>query len=442
MAEKVAIVTLGCEKNLVDSDIMSQLIEEKGYQRVASPEEATVCIVNTCGFIDAAKEESIQAILDIADYKETGQLKALIVAGCLTQRYKEMLIQEMPEIDGIVGTGDFDKIADIIEQALAGHKPVSVGNPVFSYERVWRRKVPEGTATAYLKIAEGCDNRCTFCVIPQLRGKFRSRSFESIVEEARMLAEQGVKELCLIAQDLTNYGVDLYGCHALPELLNRIAEVDGIEWIRLHYMYPGAFTDELLEVIATNPKVCKYIDMPLQHSEDRILKRMLRPGRQRDIRALIAKIRDRIPDVALRTSIIVGFPGETEEEFERLCDFVREIQFDRLGVFTYSQEEGTPAARLPDQIDEETKERRANTLMEIQREVAAQRSQRFIGKELPVLIERYDGQNDVFIGRTPYDAPEIDGEVFVSGYRGKQGRIVNVRITHAHDYDLTGVACE
>ncbi|HEY8342460.1 MAG TPA: 30S ribosomal protein S12 methylthiotransferase RimO [Calditerricola sp.] len=441
MTEKVAIVTLGCEKNLVDSDIMSRLIEEKGYQRVASPAEATVCIVNTCGFIDAAKEESIQTILDIADYKETGQLKALIVAGCLTQRYKETLMQEMPEIDGIVGTGDFDKIADIIEEALAGHKPVRVGNPVFSYERVWRRNVPKGTATAYLKIAEGCDNRCTFCIIPQLRGPFRSRSFESIVEEARLLAEQGVKELCLIAQDLTNYGVDRYGRHALPELIQRVAEVDGIAWIRLHYMYPGAFTDELLEVIATTPKVCKYIDMPLQHSEDRILKRMLRPGRQRDIRELIAKIRERIPDVALRTSIIVGFPGETEEEFERLCAFVREIQFDRLGVFTYSQEEGTPAARLPDQIDEETKERRASTLMEIQREVAARRSQRFIGKVLPVLIERYDGRNDVFIGRTEYDAPEIDGEVFVTGYRGEPGQIVPVRITHAHDYDLTGVAC-
>nr|WP_047152568.1 30S ribosomal protein S12 methylthiotransferase RimO [Aneurinibacillus tyrosinisolvens] len=436
--EKVAIITLGCEKNLVDSDIMSQLIDEKGYTLVDNPEEANVIVVNTCGFIDAAKEESINTILDMADLKQTGHLKSLIVAGCLTQRYKEVLLDEMPEIDGIVGTGDFDKINRIIEESLEGKKPVFVGNPAFSYENVTRRKVEKGTYSAYIKIAEGCDNKCTFCIIPALRGAFRSRSIESVVAEAESLAAQGVKEVNLIAQDSTNYGFDLYGERVLHTLLRRVSEVEGIEWIRLHYAYPGYFTDELIQEFATNPKVCKYIDMPLQHSEDAVLKRMLRPGRQRDTRELVAKIRSLVPDVALRTSIIVGFPGETEEEFERLKDFLREIQFDRLGVFSYSQEEGTAAARLPDQVPADIIERRTNELMEVQREVANERNGRFVGKEVQVLIEGYDGRNNVHIGRSQFDASEIDGEVFVTGYRGELGQITPVRITHSYDFDLAG----
>jgi ribosomal protein S12 methylthiotransferase len=272
-----------------------------------------------------------------------------------------------------------------------------------------------------------------------MRGGFRSRTIESIVEEAKHLAEQGIVEISLIAQDSTNYGTDIYdGKHMLPELLNRLAEVDGIQWIRLHYAYPGFFTDELIEVFATNPKVCKYIDMPLQHSEDHILKKMRRPGRQRDVRELVAKIRARVPDVALRTSLIVGFPGETEEDFQRLCEFVKEVKFDRLGVFTYSNEDDTPASRLPDHVDEETKEKRANILMEIQREVAAEQNGRFVGKVLDVLIERYEGHNDIYVGRTQYDAPEIDGEVFVTGYKGELGKIVKVKITHSYEYDLAG----
>jgi ribosomal protein S12 methylthiotransferase len=437
-AEKVAIITLGCEKNLVDSDIMSQLIDERGYLLVDDPQEADVVIVNTCGFIDAAKEESINTILDVADLKETGNLKSLIVAGCLTQRYKEVLMQEMPEIDGIVGTGDFDKINQIIEESLEGKKPIFVGNPAFSYENVTRRKVEKGTYSAYIKIAEGCDNKCTFCIIPQLRGAFRSRTIESIVAEAKELAAQGVKEVNLIAQDSTNYGFDIYGERVLHKLMRAVSEVEGIEWIRLHYAYPGYFTDELIEEMATNPKVCKYIDMPLQHSEDQVLKRMLRPGRQRDTRELIRKIRAAIPDVALRTSIIVGFPGETEEEFENLKEFLREVQFDRLGVFTYSQEEGTAAARLPDQVPADVIERRANELMEVQREVANERNGRFVGKVISVLIEGYDGKNDVYIGRSQYDASEIDGEVYVTGYKGELGQIVPVRITHSYDFDLAG----
>ncbi|ALS27620.1 30S ribosomal protein S12 methylthiotransferase RimO [Paenibacillus cisolokensis] len=438
MTERVKIVTLGCEKNLVDSEIMSGLIHERGYRLVEEAEDATVIIVNTCGFIDAAKEESVNTILDLAELKETANLKALIVSGCLTQRYKEQLMTEMPEIDGIVGTGDFHHINTIVDEALRGKKPVRVGHPAFDYDRKLPRKVTTPRYTAYVKIAEGCDNACTFCSIPLMRGKFRSRSIESIVEEVRGLAAQGVKEVSLIAQDSTNYGTDLYNRFMLPELLNRVSEVEGIAWIRLHYAYPGFFTDELIETIASNPKVCNYIDMPLQHSEDLILKRMRRPGRQRDVRELISKIRARIPDVALRTSIIVGFPGETDEQFQRLCDFVREIKFDRLGVFTYSAEEDTPAVRLPDHVPDEVKQWRANTLMEIQREVSRENSSKYIGKTIDVLVERYDGRSDVYVGRSPYDAPEIDGEVFITGCTAGIGEIQKVRITHAYEFDLSG----
>ncbi|MFD0869115.1 MULTISPECIES: 30S ribosomal protein S12 methylthiotransferase RimO [Paenibacillus] len=440
MSEKVMVVTLGCEKNMVDSEIMSGLVHERGYSLVDNKEEATVIIVNTCGFIDAAKEESVNTILDMADLKHTANLKALVVSGCLTQRYKEELMKEMPEIDGIVGTGDFININDIIDEALAGKKPIMVGNPVFNYEKILPRRIGTPRYTAYVKIAEGCDNACTFCSIPIMRGKFRSRSIESILAEVTQLAEQGVKEISLIAQDSTNYGTDLYEQFMLPELLNKVSEVPGIEWVRLHYAYPGFFTDELIETIATNPKICKYIDLPLQHSEDRILKRMRRPGRQKDSRELIRKIRDRIPEVALRTSIIVGFPGETEEDFANLVKFIEEVEFDRLGVFTYSMEEDTPASRLPDQVPEDVKEYRANTLMEIQRRISERRNGRRIGEELDVLIERYDGRNDVYIGRSQYDAPEIDGEVFVTNCQVNIGELVKVRISHSMEYDLSGEA--
>ncbi|GAA0134219.1 30S ribosomal protein S12 methylthiotransferase RimO [Paenibacillus sp. YSY-4.3] len=438
MTEKVKIVTLGCEKNLVDSEIMSGLIDQRGYRLVEDREEATVIIVNTCGFIDAAKEESVNTILDLADLKQTGNLKALIVSGCLTQRYKQVLMDEMPEIDGIVGTGDFYNINQIVDEALKGKKPVQVGNPVFNYEEVLPRKVSTAKYTTYVKIAEGCDNNCTFCSIPIMRGNFRSRSIESIVAEVKLMASQGVKEISLIAQDSTNYGTDLYGEFKLAELMNRVTEVAGIEWVRLHYAYPGFFTDELIEMIATNPKICKYVDMPLQHSEDAVLKRMRRPGRNRDIRELITKIRSRIPNVSLRTSLIVGFPGETEEDFESLCGFVREIKFDRLGVFNYSKEEDTPASRLPDQVADEVKEWRANTLMEIQREVSNENAGKFVGEVLDVLVERYDGRSDVYIGRSQYDAPEIDGEVYVTNCPVGIGEMAKVRITHAYEYDMSG----
>lgn len=438
MIEKVSVVTLGCEKNLVDSEIMSGLIHQRGFTLVEKPEDATVIIVNTCGFIDAAKEESVNTILNLAELKDSARLKALIVSGCLTQRYKKELMDEMPEIDGIVGTGDFHRINDIIDEALRGRKPVYVGNPVFNYEENLPRLLSTPRHAAYVKIAEGCDNACTFCSIPIMRGQFRSRSMESIVAEVKLLADQGVKEISLIAQDSTNYGTDLYEGFKLPELLNKVSEVPGIAWVRLHYAYPGFFTDELIEAIASNPKICNYIDMPLQHSEDSILKRMRRPGRQRDVRELVGKIRSRIPEVALRTSMIVGFPGETDEDFDRLCDFVREMKFDRLGVFTYSQEEDTPAHRLPNQLSDEVKQFRQNTLMEIQREVAKDNAAKYVGRTIDVLVERYDGRSDVFIGRSQYDAPEVDGEVYISKCPVQIGEISKVRITHAYEYDLSG----
>jgi ribosomal protein S12 methylthiotransferase len=438
MIEKVSVVTLGCEKNLVDSEIMSGLIHKRGFTLVEKPEEATVIIVNTCGFIDAAKEESVNTILNLAELKESARLMALIVSGCLTQRYKKELMDEMPEIDGIVGTGDFHRINEIIDEALRGRKPVYVGNPVFNYEENLPRLLSTPRHTAYVKIAEGCDNACTFCSIPIMRGQFRSRSMESIIAEVKMLADQGVREISLIAQDSTNYGTDLYEGFKLPELLNRVSEVPGIAWVRLHYAYPGFFTDELIDAIASNSKICNYIDMPLQHSEDSILKKMRRPGRQRDVRELLGKIRSRIPEVALRTSMIVGFPGETEEDFEKLCEFVREMKFDRLGVFAYSQEEDTPASRLPNQLTDEVKQFRQNTLMEIQRQVAMDNSAKYLGRTIDVLVERYDGRSDVYIGRSQYDAPEVDGEVYISNCPVQIGELSKVRITHAYEYDLSG----
>jgi len=435
---KIALVTLGCEKNLVDSEIMLGLIEEKGYQITDIEEDAEVIIVNTCGFIDASKEESINTILDLADLKVTAKLKSLIVTGCLSQRYKEDLMNEMPEIDGLVGTGDFEKIIDVINATLNGKKQVMVGNPIFSYEKRLPRKRSTPSHTAYIKIAEGCDNTCTFCVIPALRGKFRSRSIPSIIEEARIMVSEGVKEISLIAQDTTNYGMDLYGEIRLPQLLHELGEIDGLQWLRLHYMYPGYITDELIEQFVNNSKLCKYIDIPLQHSEDHLLKKMLRPGQQTDIRQLITKLRAKIPGVALRTSIIVGFPGETAEDFNNLLAFVKEIKFDRLGVFTFSEEENTPAAKLPNKVPQELKEMRAQILMETQREIARQKNEMYIGKILRVIIDRYDEVGKVYVARTAFDAPEIDGEVFISNIDGNIGDIIEVKITHSYDFDLVG----
>lgn len=440
MNRKLAVVTLGCEKNLVDSEVMMGLVAKKGYEIVQNPEEAEIIIVNTCGFIDAAKAESVKTILSMAQYKEEGSCKALLAAGCMAQRYQDELIREIPEIDGIVGTGEFYRIGELIDMAVDGiEKPRFVGNPVYLYDEFTPRLVTGGPS-AYIKIAEGCDHSCTFCAIPRMRGKFRSRPVESVVAEAESLVRQGVKEIMLIAQDSTRYGLDVYGKPNLHGLLEALNSVEGLEWIRLHYAYPGFFTDEVIEAFARLPKVAKYIDMPLQHSEDHILKAMRRPGRQAQIRKLAAKIRDRVPDVALRTSFIVGFPGETEQDFENLCRFVREVGFDRIGVFTYSPEEGTPSAEMEGQVPQNVKERRASILMEVGREVAAKKSAQRVGRVLKVLIERRDDETpDVYIGRSEYDAKEIDGQVFVTGKRDMGiGEFVNVRITHSYDFDLAG----
>lgn len=439
MSQKLAIVTLGCEKNRVDSEVMMGLASEQGYEVIENPEEADIIVVNTCGFIGAAKEESVETILQMARLKETGKTRAVLVAGCMAQRYQTELLTEIPEIDGIVGTGEYHRIAELVQEALAGKKPRLIGNPVYLYNEYTPRR-RAGGASAYIKIAEGCDHACTFCAIPQMRGRFRSRPVESVVAEASMLAEQGVKEIILIAQDTTQYGRDIYGKPQLPRLLSALNEVDGLAWIRLHYAYPGLFTDELIEAFACLPKVAKYVDMPLQHAQDHILEAMKRPGRQAHIRRLVEKIRTRIPQVALRTSLIVGFPGEREEDFAALCQFVRDLRFDHLGVFTYSPEEGTPAASMAGQVPEEVKERRANQLMELGRQIAAEQNARRVGQILPVLLERQDEENPgVWIGRTEFDAMEIDGSVYVSGLKNaRAGELVPVRITHSYDFDLVG----
>lgn len=433
---RVAIVTLGCEKNLVDTEVMAGLIEKKGYEMTTNPELADVVIVNTCAFIDAAKQESVDTILEMASSKGWKSGKKLLVAGCMAQRYAEELLEEIPEIDGVVGTGEFPQIAEVIERVEAGERPKFVGNPVYIYDERTPRKLPEQLASAYVKIAEGCDHQCTFCVIPNLRGRFRSRALESIVSEVTDLARRGVKEVNLIAQDTTQYGYDLYGKRELPELLRALNEVEGIEWIRLHYAYPGYFTDDLISAFQKLPKVVKYIDLPLQHSEDHILRSMQRPGHQTQIRKLLAKIREQVPNVALRTSLIVGFPGENEEDFARLKQFVQEVEFDHVGVFTYSAEAEATSANFPQQVDTDVKERRANELMEVARVVAAKRLERHVGQVVPVLIEAQE--DDGFVGRTPYDAKEIDGVVTVVGSDLQIGSIVPVRITHTLEFDLVG----
>ncbi|KYP79387.1 30S ribosomal protein S12 methylthiotransferase RimO [Ferroacidibacillus organovorans] len=440
MSRRIAVVTLGCEKNLVDSEVMSGLMSEKGYTLTADAEDADVIVVNTCAFIDAAKQESIDTILQMAKLKD-GTKKTLLVAGCMAQRYADELLAEIPEIDGVVGTGEFTRIHELTELAQRGERPKFVGNPVYIYDQHTPRVRQKSQASAYVKIAEGCDHQCTFCVIPQMRGAFRSRSIESIVAEVEHLVADGVREVNLIAQDSTQFGMDLYGKRNLPELLRALQQVEGLAWIRLHYAYPAFFTDELIEAFRSLDKVVKYVDMPLQHAQDHILRSMQRPGRQRHIRELVAKMRERIPGVVLRSSFIVGFPGETETDFEALKAFVQELAFDHVGVFTYSAEEGATSSEFPDQVDQDVKERRASELMEVARIVAAKRLERFIGSVVPVLIEGADdAANASFIGRTSFDAREIDGVVYVKGDGLTVGSIIPVRITHAFDFDLVGEA--
>ncbi len=440
---KAKITSLGCAKNLVDSEVMAGLLRQAGYIITDTDEEADILIVNTCGFIAPAKEESVNAILDAAGHKEGGSCRALVVVGCLAQRYRDEILAEIPEIDGIMGTGDIPRIAEVVREALEGKKPAVVSAPSFIYSHEMPRVLATPGYSAYIKIAEGCNNRCAYCAIPDIRGEYRSRELESIVAEAGDLARQGVREVNLIAQDTTRYGLDRYGEYRLDQLLARLAEIEGLAWIRVLYAYPTHFTDNLIDVIARTDKVCKYLDIPLQHADDYILRLMNRRGTRHDVLELIEKLRRRIPGLALRTSLIVGFPGETEEHFENLADFVKTVKFDRIGVFAYSPEEGTAAAAMPGMVPDHVKEARKDLLIRIQQEISLEKNKEKIGRIISVLIEgKEENEHEVYLGRTEADAPEVDGVIYVSGGGLHPGDIVPVRVTHAYEYDLIGEVTE
>lgn len=441
MITQIAFVSLGCDKNLVDSENMLGLLNQAGYHLTADESKADVLIVNTCCFIEDAKNESIEQILEVARYKEEGACKALIVTGCMAQRYKEEILNEMPEVDAVVGTTSYDKIVDVVT-AVLNEKGVKVQN-FDTIDREYIENMPRILTTAgyfaYLKIAEGCDNKCTYCIIPKLRGKYRSRPLEQIKKETEHLASQGVSELILVAQDTTRYGDDLEGDANLVTLLRTVSEVEGIEWIRILYCYPENITDELIAEIRDNPKVCNYLDIPIQHAADPVLKRMARKSTNAELIETMTKLRQNIPDIAIRTTLIVGFPGETEEDFEVLCDFVEKMRFDRLGVFTYSQEEDTAAAKLKDQIEEDVKRKRRDIIMQMQHQISKELNEEKIGRTLKVLVEGKLSEEEVYLGRTYMDAPEIDGQVFIN-FEGEliSGDYVDVTITQASDYDLIG----
>ncbi len=430
MKKSIALISLGCAKNLVNSEQMLYLLDEAGYALSPDPEGCDAVIINTCGFIDAAKSEAIDTILQMAELKAAGKLGKIIVTGCLPERYRDDIRTELPEIDAILGVGSFADIVSALDEAFAGNIVEYFGDknaPVDELPRV----VSTGPAWAYLKIAEGCDNFCAFCAIPYIRGRYRSRSMTNILEEARSLAEHGVKELIVIAQDITKYGTDLYGKRSLAELCSKLSEIDGIEWIRLHYTYPDQFDDELIDEIASNDKIVKYLDIPIQHINDGILRAMNRHGTSDDIRRLFKDLRQRIPGLVLRTSIIAGLPGEGEAEFEELCEFLREAKIERAGVFPFSPEEGTRAAKM-EHVDFETAQRRAELIMQLQSEIMEEFCRSQVGKTLRVLCEGYDEEQKMFFGRSYADSPDIDGLVFFDG-AGCEGNIVDVKITAITD---------
>lgn len=439
MTLKVSVESLGCAKNLVDSEIMMGLLSQYNYQLTNDPTEADIIIVNTCGFIEAAKQESIDTIIGLGRLKETGNCKILVVAGCLGERYADELLKELPEVDVIIGTGNYPEIIQVLDEALKGNRIAKSGDVHVKISEDLPRLLATPGYTAYLKIADGCDNCCTYCIIPKLRGSYRSRSMENILEEAKTLGQKGVKELILIAQDTTRYGIDLYGELKLPELLRRLCMIEGIQWIRILYCYPDVISDELINTMAEEEKICKYLDLPIQHCNNTILKRMNRKTTKEHILTIIEKLRRRMPDIALRTSLIVGFPGETEEQFEELKSFVEEVKFDKLGVFTYSQEEDTPASRLKNQIDEETKNARRDEIMVMQKDISLKKNIEKIGKIYDILVEEKIEEDNVYIGRTAYDAPEIDGIVYFPAVCPlNPGDFAKVRITDALEYDLMG----
>lgn len=444
MGKKVAFTSLGCDKNRVDSEVMLGILQKNGYTAVADEAEADIIVVNSCCFIKDALEESIETILEMAQYKdpEVGNCKGLIVAGCLGQRFEKEFFDELPEVDAIVGTTAYESIAEVADEILAGKEQVKQLESIdlaMQDENGKLRVLSTAPYFAYLKISEGCDNHCTYCVIPKMRGKHRSRKMESLIEEATMLAQQGVKEIVIVAQDTSIYGRDLYGKPMLHELLKQLNAIEGIAWIRLLYCYPETLTEETIEAMAACEKVCHYIDMPIQHGNDAVLKRMGRKSSQAMIREKVAKLRAAMPDIAIRTTLIVGFPGESEEEFADLMQFVQEMRFERLGVFSYSREEGTAAARMENQIDDEQKEERRDIIMDLQKSIAASLCEAEVGKEMEVLIEGKLPEEAIFCGRTRRDAPDIDGLVFVSSEEELySGDFVTVRIREAGDYDLMG----
>ena len=446
---KIGLINLGCPKNQVDSEIMLGLLNDAGFELTCNEEEAEIVVVNTCGFIDAAKEESIHTLIQLGELKKSGKCKLLIAAGCLPQRYKDELLKEMPEIDAVVGTGSFTDIVKVCKEFLNGtpdihkHQQIYISDPSnFNYESPLPRIRITPTHTAFIKIAEGCDHACTFCIIPVLRGHQRSRTIESIAGEAEKLAMEGVVEVNLVAQDTTAYGRDLREPNALGRLLRRIADIQDIKWIRLLYTYPGSFTKELIAVMAGEEKICKYIDMPVQHINDEILYHMHRGHTRKSIYRTIEHLRKKIPDVVLRTSLIVGFPGETEDQFHELVEFVRDVEFDRLGVFSYSNEEGTMAYSMPDQVREREMKKRREIIMKTQQEISLRKNQRLIGSKQILLVEgtSQDGRY-LLEGRTYAHAPEVDGVVYVANTSTDmplQGEFVPVEITEAHPYDLIG----
>lgn len=435
----ILFISLGCDKNLVDSEVMLGLLDAKGYQIVDDETQADIIVINTCCFVHDAKEESIQTILEMAEYKTEGRLKALIVTGCLAQRYRQEIIDEIPEVDAVLGTTAYDKIVEAVEEALAGVGHVELENvnalPLVDTKRL----VTTGGHYAYMKIAEGCDKHCTYCIIPKLRGNYRSVPMERLIQEAKDLAEQGVKELILVAQETTLYGKDIYGEKSLHKLLRELCKVDGIRWIRILYCYPEEIDDNLIQVMKEEKKLCHYLDLPIQHANDEILKRMGRRTSKVQLEEIIGKLKREIPDITLRTTLITGFPGETEEQHEELKAFVDEMEFDRLGVFTYSPEEDTPAAEMPDQIPEEVKEDRQAEIMELQQEIAFAQAEDMIGEEVLVMIEGKVADENAYVGRTYKDAPGVDGLIFINTDEElMSGDFARVKVTGAVEYDLMG----
>lgn len=437
---KLLCISLGCDKNLVDTEMMLGLLNKDGYTFTDDEYEADVIVINTCCFIGDAKEESVNTILEMAQMKEVGKCKALIVTGCLAQRYKQEIIDEIPEVDGILGTSTYDEIAHVLAETLGGHEHVQCFHELDLIPEVETdRVITTGGHYAFLKIAEGCDKHCTYCIIPSLRGSYRSVPMERLTAEAEKLAAQGVKELILVAQETTLYGVDLYGTKMLPELLTRLCSISELQWIRIQYCYPEEITDELIAVMKREEKICHYLDMPIQHASDTILKRMGRRTSRAQLKEIMAKLRREIPDIAIRTTLISGFPGETEEDHETLMEFVDEMEFERLGVFAYSAEEDTPAAGFLDQVPQELKEERRDAIMELQQEISFDHSQSMVGRTLEVMIEGKVADENAYVGRTYMDGPGVDGMIFIqTGEELMSGDFIRARVTGALEYDLIG----